>query len=155
MITGMSHVGISVVDLQRSIAFYRDLLGMSLIQQVPMTGANYDAIMGLKGTDGRIAVLRTGNFEIELLEFKRAAPQPPAPAGHVADQGLSHFAVFVDDIAGLRARLEAAGVRFHSRLVYFSSCATTAVYFQDPDGNYIELLQENMSGPPEAALGPY
>jgi catechol 2,3-dioxygenase-like lactoylglutathione lyase family enzyme len=46
MITGMSHVGVSVVDLERSIAFYRDLLGMSLIQQVPMTGPNYDAIMG-------------------------------------------------------------------------------------------------------------
>jgi len=155
MITGMSHVGISVVDLDRSIVFYRDLLGMSLIQQVPMAGANYDAIMALKGTDGRIAVLRTGNVEIELLEFKRPPSRPAEPDRHVSDQGISHFAVYVDDISGLRARLEAAGVRFHSRLVYFSSCTTTAVYFQDPDGNYIELLQENMSAPEEAALGPH
>src|SRR5580658_7562395 len=129
MITGMSHVGVSVVDLERSIAFYRDLLGMSLIQQVPMTGPNYDAIMGLKGTQGRIAVLRTGNLELELLEFKRPPPRPVEPARHVSDQGISHFAVYVEDIAGLRARLEAAGVRFHSALVHFPSCATTAVYF--------------------------
>jgi len=154
MITGMSHVGISVVDLDRSIAFYRDLLGMSLIQQVSMTGPNYDAIMGLKGTQGRIAVLRTQNLEIELLEFKRPAPRPVAPARHVSDQGISHFAVFVEDVAGLRARLESAGVSFHSRLVYFPSCTTTAVYFCDPDGNYIELLQENMPAPTEEALGP-
>jgi catechol-2,3-dioxygenase len=45
-------------------------------------------------------------------------------------------------------------VSFHSRLVYFPSCTTTAVYFCDPDGNYIELLQENMPAPTEEALGP-
>jgi catechol-2,3-dioxygenase len=89
-----------------------------------------------------------------LLEFKRPPPRPVEPARHVSDQGISHFAVYVEDIAGLRARLEAAGVRFHSALVHFPSCATTAVYFCDPDGNYIELLQENMPAPAEEALGP-
>ena len=152
MITGISHVGISVANLERSIAFYRDLLGMRLIQEVPMGGANYDAIMGLKGTHGRIAVLRTGNLEIELLEFERPAPRPVDPDRHVSDQGISHFAMHVEDIAGLHARLEAAGVRFHSALVYFPRCATTAVYFRDPDGNLIEMLQENMPGQAEEAL---
>jgi catechol 2,3-dioxygenase-like lactoylglutathione lyase family enzyme len=152
MITGISHVGISVANLQRSIAFYRDLLGMRLIQEVPLGGANYDAIMGLKGIHGRIAVLRTGNLEIELLEFKRPAPRPGDPGRHVSDQGISHFEIHVEDIAGLHARLEAAGVRFHSALVHFTSCATTAAYFCDPDGNFIEMLQENMPDQAEEAL---
>src|SRR5690348_18466938 len=104
MITGMSHVGISVANLERSIGFYRDVLGMSVVQQVPMRGANYDAIMALKGTDGRIAVLKTGNLEIELLEFQRPASRPVEPHRHVSDQGISHFAVHVEDIAGLYAR---------------------------------------------------
>ncbi|MBV8144948.1 MAG: VOC family protein [Gammaproteobacteria bacterium] len=153
MITGMHHVGISVANLERSIAFYRDLLGLQVIQQVPMRGANYDAIMGLKGTDGRIAVLRTGNFEIELLEFQRP-PSRPAQPHHVSDQGISHFAVHVEDIPGLHARLIAAGVRVHSAPVYFASCATTAVYFCDPDGNYIEMIEEKAQAPQpaEAAL---
>lgn len=146
MITGISHVGISVANLERSIAFYRDLLGMRLMQEVPMRGASYDAIMGLKGTEGRIAVLRTRNLEIELLEFRRPPSRPVEPGRHVSDQGISHFAIHVEDIAGLYARLQAAGVRVHSALVYFPSCATTAVYFCDPDGNFIEMLQENMSG---------
>ena len=119
MITSISHVGISVANLERSIAFYRDLLGMRLIQEVPMRGANYDAIMGLKGTEGRIAVLRTENLEIELLEFKRPPSRRIEPGRHVSDQGISHFAVHVEDIKGLHARLQAAGVRFHSDLVYF------------------------------------
>ena len=152
MITGISLVGISVGNLERSIAFYRDLLGMRLIQEVPMRGANYDAIMGLKGTEGRIAVLRTGNLEIELLEFKRPPSRAVEPARHVSDQGISHFAIHVEDIAGLYTRLEAAGVRVHSALVYFSSCATTAVYFCDPDGNFIEMIQENIPDQAEEAL---
>jgi len=139
MITGISHVGISVANLERSISFYRDLLGMRLIQEVPLGGANYDAIMGLKGTQGRIAVLRTGNLEIELLEFKRPVPRPVDPDRPVSDQGISHFAIHVEDIAGLHARLKAAGVRFHSALIYFRSWATTAAYFRDPDGHLLEL----------------
>jgi len=153
MITGMSHVGISVANLERSIGFYRDVLGMSLIQQVPMRGANYDAIMALKDTDGRIAVLRIGNLEIELLEFQRPPSRPVESGRHVSDQGISHFAVNVEDIAGLYARLKAAGVRVHSTPVYFASCATTAMYFCDPDGNFIEMLEEKPSGQPEKVVG--
>ena len=152
MITGFSHVGVSVANLERSIAFYRDLLGMRLIQEVPMRGANYDAIMGLEGTEGRIAVLRTGNLEIELLEFKRPPARPLESGRHVSDQGISHFAIHVEDIAGLYGRLKAAGVRVHSALVHFPSCATTAVYFCDPDGNFIEMLEENIPGQAEEAL---
>ena len=151
MITGISHVGISVANLERSIAFYRDLLGLSLIQEVSMRGANYDAIMALKGTEGRIAVLRTGNLEIELLEFQLPPSRPIAPGHHVSDQGISHFAIHVEDIAGLYARLQAAGVRVHSAPVYFQSCATTAVYFCDPDGNFIEMLEEKVLGAAEEA----
>jgi catechol 2,3-dioxygenase-like lactoylglutathione lyase family enzyme len=153
MITAFSHVGISVSNLERSLAFYRDLLGMRVIQEVPFGGPSYDAIMGVNGTDGRIAVLRTQNLEIELLEFRRPLPRPADPDRRVFDQGLSHFAIHVADIAALRARLEAAGVRFHSALVYFPRCATTAVYFRDPDGNLIEMIQENMPAPREAARG--
>ena len=152
MITGISHVGISVASLERSLVFYRDLLGMRLIQEVPMRGANYDAIMGLKGTEGRIAVLRTGNLEIELLEFTRPPSRHVEPDRHVSDQGISHFAIHVKDIAGLYARLQAAGVRVHSALVHFPSCATTAVYFCDPDGNFIEMLEENVPDQAEEAL---
>jgi catechol-2,3-dioxygenase len=119
---------------------------------VPMRGPNYDAIMGLTGTDGRIAVLRTKNLEIELLEFRRPPSRAAEPVRHVSDQGISHFAIYVEDIAGLYARLQAAGVRVHSALVHFRSCATTAVYFCDPDGNYIEMLEENMPGESEQVL---
>lgn len=153
MITGMSHVGISVANLERSIGFYRDVLGMSVIQQVPMRGASYDAIMGLKGTDGRIAVLRTGNLEIELLEFQRPPSRPVEPGHHVSDQGISHFAVHVEDLTALYARLKAAGVRVHSAPVHFASCSTTAVYFCDPDGNYIEMLEEKPVGHAEKPVG--
>ncbi len=153
MISGISHVGISVANLDRSIAFYRDLLGMELIQQVPMRGPNYDAIMALTGTEGTIAVLRTGSLEIELLEFHRPPARTAAPVRHPSDQGISHFAVYVEDIDALYERLKHAGVRVHSPPVYFPSCSTTAVYFSDPDGNFIEILEEKARSTAEGVIG--
>jgi catechol 2,3-dioxygenase-like lactoylglutathione lyase family enzyme len=139
MITRFDHVGISVANLERSIAFYRDLLGMEVIQEVPFEGAKYESILRLRGAKGRIAVLRIGNLELEFFEFVRPAGQPADPIRPVCDQGIAHFAVQVEDLSALYARLKAAGVDFHCPPIDFG-CAI-ATYLRDPDGNVIEMLQ--------------
>jgi catechol 2,3-dioxygenase-like lactoylglutathione lyase family enzyme len=139
MITGFNHVGISVANLERSIGFYRDLLGMQLIQEVSFEGTKYESILRLKGAKGRIAILRTGNLELEFFEFEAPAARPADPNRPVCDRGITHFAVTVADLAGLHARLQAAGVVFHCPPIDFG-CAV-ATYLRDPDGNVIEMLQ--------------
>ena len=139
MITGFNHVGISVANLERSIAFYHDLLGMQVIQEVPFEGERYEAILGLKGAKGRIAILRIGNLELEFFEFAHPAGRAGDPHRPVCDQGIAHLAVQVEDLAGLYARLQAAGVVFHCPPIDFG-CAI-ATYLRDPDGNVIEMLQ--------------
>lgn len=139
MITGFNHVGISVANLERSIAFYRDLLGMQVIQEVAFEGERYDSILGLKGAKGRIAILRVGNLELEFFEFARPAGQPADLNRPVCNQGIAHFAVQVEGLAGLYERLKDAGVAFHCPPTDFG-CAI-ATYLRDPDGNVIEMLQ--------------
>jgi catechol 2,3-dioxygenase-like lactoylglutathione lyase family enzyme len=139
MITGFNHVGISVASLERSIAFYRDLLGMQLIQEVAFAGEKYESILGLKGAKGRIAILRIGNLELEFFEFGHPVGRTADSNRPVCDAGIAHFAVQVEDLAGLYARLHAAGVVFHSPPIDFG-CAL-ATYLRDPDGNVIEMLQ--------------
>jgi catechol 2,3-dioxygenase-like lactoylglutathione lyase family enzyme len=141
MITAFNHVGISVADLQRSIRFYRDLLGMQVVQEVPFEGEKYDAILGLKGAKGRIAILRLGNLEVEFFEYQRPAGRPADPQRPVSDGGIAHFCVQVEDLAGMYARLQAAGVVFHCPPLRFGS--ESATYMRDPDGNVIELLQKH------------
>jgi glyoxylase I family protein len=143
MITGISHVGISVANLERSIAFYRDLLGMHVIEEVPFKGERYEAILGLKGAQGKIATLRTANVEVELFEFAHPTPNSGSPMRPVSDHGITHFAMKVEGIEGLYTRLKAAGVAFHCAPIHFPGCAT-ATYARDPDGNVIELLEPSV-----------
>lgn len=135
-----SHVGISVANLERSLAFYRDLLGMKVVEEVTFGGEKYEAILALKGARGRIAILKSGTLAVELFEFVEPVPKTAEPSRPVSDHGITHLAIEVDDIAGLYARLQAAGVRFHCPPLHFPACAT-ATYARDPDGNVVEMLQ--------------
>jgi catechol 2,3-dioxygenase-like lactoylglutathione lyase family enzyme len=139
MITAFNHVGITVPNLERSVRFYRDLLGMKVVQEVSFEGERYEAILGLKGVKGRIAILRLANLELEFFEYAHPPGRASEPDRPVSDQGIAHFAVQVQDLAGMYTRLKTAGVVFHCPPIKFGS--EIATYLRDPDGNVIELLQ--------------
>jgi len=144
MIKGLEHVGISVANLERSIQFYRDLLGMHVVEQDGFQGELYERILALSGAKGKVALLKTTNMQIELFEFERPQPKPGDPERPVCDQGITHFCIEVTDIDAVYARLKAAGVPFHCPPLRFPGEAA-ATYGRDPDGNVFELLQ---LGPP-------
>lgn len=141
MLKGFHHVGVSVADIDRSIAFYRDLLGME--QACPVfsfAGPQYAQIMDLAEPEGRMCVMAKAGVQLELFEFARPEPAPQAPDRPVCDRGLTHFGVEVDDIEAAYARLSAAGVRFHAPVLQFPG-GMKALYARDPDGNVFELLE--------------
>jgi catechol 2,3-dioxygenase-like lactoylglutathione lyase family enzyme len=141
MIKGMNHVGISVSDLDRSIEFYRDMLGLELAGPIiPFAGALFEQVMALENPQGRIGFLSNGSLQIELFEFRHPNPAPKDPNYSVADRGISHFCVEVTDLAATYERLLAAGVRFHCPVLKFQS-GIKATYARDPDGNVFELLE--------------
>lgn len=143
MITEMNHVGVSVSSLDRSVAFYRDIMGMELTLQKTFGGELYEAILGLKGASGRMAVLKAGSLRVELFEFAFPAPRPADPQRPVCDHGISHFCAEVTDIEATYERMKAAGVRFHCPPV--SAFGVKATYGRDPDGNVFELLERPRS----------
>lgn len=140
MIEGIVHVGISVSDIERSIAFYRDLFGMEVIVNKRFSGEVHENIIGLPGTHGRVAILKRGSLQLELFEFENPKPRPMDPNRPACDHGITHFCVQVTDIEGEYARLRAAGVRFHCQPQYYQGKAI-ATYGRDPDGNLFELLE--------------
>jgi catechol 2,3-dioxygenase-like lactoylglutathione lyase family enzyme len=146
MIVGINHVGMSVSDLDASIAFYRSVLGMEVIVQDAFGGTPYEDIMKLAGACGRAALLRGAKFQIEMFEFAR--PKPPAPdlARPVCDVGITHFCIEVVDVDAVYSNLAAAGVVFHGPPVDFAGEAKAA-YARDPDGNVIEFLEHASSRP--------
>jgi catechol 2,3-dioxygenase-like lactoylglutathione lyase family enzyme len=140
-----SHVGISVANLERSIAFYRDLLGMTVVEEVTFGGARYEAILALKRARGRIAILKADSLVVELFEFLEPVPKAMDRMRPVSDHGITHVALEVDNVQELYERLSTAGVYFHSPPIHFPGCATAA-YARDPDGNAVEMLQPVAAG---------
>jgi len=138
----MHHVGISVSNIENTIAFYRDNFGMEELTPIfPFDSPDHSAIMGLEGAAGKMSVIRGGDVTLELFQFDSPAPAKRDPNYPVADHGYSHFGFAIDDIDEAYERLSAAGVRFHSPVIAFPG-GIRALYARDPDGYVFELIEE-------------
>jgi glyoxylase I family protein len=139
MIIGIHHVAISVPDLDRALAFYRDLLGFTVVQTGAWNRDNpkADKAIGLPETSARMAMLEAANAHIELWQYDN-----PAPADRRArpcDLGYPHFALQVEDIQAEYRRLSAGGMTFVGEPVDFGT--SSAIYGTDPFGNVIEIYE--------------
>jgi catechol 2,3-dioxygenase-like lactoylglutathione lyase family enzyme len=139
------HTGYTVSDLDRSVAFYRDLLGCEVIATQEKQGGYLAAIVGYPDAHVRMAHLRLpdGEHVLELFEYL-------APAGSPADVeprnvGASHLCLLVDDLAAVCERLREQGVdSFVSPPVEVDTGINTGgygLYLRDPDGITVELFQ--------------
>jgi catechol 2,3-dioxygenase-like lactoylglutathione lyase family enzyme len=141
VIKGIEHVALSVSDLERSIAFYRDLIGLDLLRIIeapPERGLG--RIVGLPGCSARIAHLVSGTFMLELFEYRRPRGRSIPPEHSQADHGFSHIGLVSSDLAADAARLRAAGARLFGEPVEFRP-GVWVVYFHGPDGEVCELRQ--------------
>ena len=139
MIKQVNHIGISTADLDRSIGFYRDLMGLELRLCRPFGNNDIDTITGLKDAKGRVALLKIGDTELEIFEFSNPAAKTSDPGRPVCDHGITHICFEVTDIQSEYERLSAAGVHFHCQPQNAGSVKAT--YGRDPDGNVFELLE--------------
>jgi glyoxylase I family protein len=146
----MNHVGISVSNIERTIAFYRDMFGMEELTPVfPFGGPDFSAIMGVENAQGRMTMISNGDVRLELFEFANPRPAPRDPNYPVADHGYSHFGFDVEDIDAVYERLKAAGVPIHCPVIQFQG-GIRAIYARDPDGYVFEVLQMPATEDPSA-----
>ncbi len=142
MIKGLEHVALSVSDLERSIAFYRELLGLQLVRIIDCgEDSQLDEVVGMPGCLARIAHLESGKAMLELFEYTRPRGEPiPGGRRKQADLGHIHMGFSSDDVRADCARLKARGVEFLGEPVEFRP-GVWIVYFCGPDGEVVELRQ--------------
>src|SRR5712692_2625092 len=109
------HIGIVVTDLERSLGFYRDLLGMSIVRQMDESGDYIDKLLGLENADVTTVKLSLDSDPtlIELLHFKSHSIEGAA-SKKVFSPGLSHIAFTVPDVDQLYRHLSKAGIVFNA-----------------------------------------
>jgi lactoylglutathione lyase len=137
-VRGLFETHLTVVDLPRSVAFYRDVVGLPVALELPERGAAFHWI----GQPGQA-----------MLGLWSIGSAPMGMRLHVA------FDVALDDVLAAPATLRALGVE---PLSFFEEPAdepsligwmpAAAVYFHDPDGHLLEYLAM-LDGPPRPELG--
>jgi glyoxylase I family protein len=143
---GIHHHKIFVCDTDRSVKFYRDLLGFEVVYEATRSNLDsYDKIMGINGIHVRVTMLWLGSeaSTIALIQFLHP-PMDTSWQPHITKAGFSTFAVAVTDIDAVFERLAAAGVESISQPVDIlrnGRRTARACYIFDPDGLPIELYQ--------------
>jgi glyoxylase I family protein len=137
------HTGITVANLERSLAFWRDVLGFELSHRPHQIGDLASEITGVPGAEISIAVLKGYGHKIELLEYL-----DPPDRKHVylrpCDVGSVHVALLVDDLDAVLTTIAASGWKAAGKPQTLKSgpnAGKRVVYVRDPDGTTIEFMQ--------------
>ena len=146
-VLSVAAVGFTVSDMDRSIAFYRDVLTFKPVSDVEVDGPEYDRLWGVFGVRARVVRMQLGGQQLELIEFLSPPDVRPIPVpSHSNDLWFQHFAIVVRDMEAAWAQLRKHHVRQISprpQTIPVSNPAAAgiqAIKFRDPDGHNLELL---------------
>jgi catechol 2,3-dioxygenase-like lactoylglutathione lyase family enzyme len=146
---GVWHFSFTVAELDRSIAFYCDLLDFTLVHVQEQDNEYTRRLVGYPDAQLRVGQLAVpgqpraiSTHDLELVEYVR--PRGTRGDLNICNPGAAHLAVTVDDIHRVHDRLTVAGVTFFStpnRIMAGVNLGGFACYFRDPDDIVLELLQ--------------
>jgi len=147
LVSAVDAIGITVADIDRSVAFYRDVLGFERLDDTRVAGAMWERLYRIPGARLRVVRMRLGEERIELVQWLTPRGRPVPPDSRSQDRWFQHIAIIVSDMDQAYLRLRRHGVLHISpapqRLPDSNPAAggIRAFYFKDPDGHPLELLQ--------------
>ena len=144
-VTGIDHFGATVSDVDRALAFWRDLLGLVEVGRGVVEWEHLDRLVALPDTKIEWVELRIpGGGTVELSRYHRPEGEPVSP-GVENEPGRSHLSLLVDDLTATLSALRAAGVRARTDepidIPVGAYAGGKAAYVFDPDGVEIELIE--------------
>jgi catechol 2,3-dioxygenase-like lactoylglutathione lyase family enzyme len=146
----LTHIGVCVSDMERSRAFYCDVLGFEEVGDLNVNGEPTDTLLDLKEVELFATYLERDGFRIELLTFASPGHIGSTEARAMNQLGFTHFSLRVADLDAICAAIERAGGRIlqHTRRDMGPARVVMAV---DPDGIRLELIER--PGDPAALPG--
>ncbi len=145
-VRAVESISVTVADMDRSVAFYRDVLSFEPVADTEETGDDVAHLYGVFGARVRRVTLRLGAETLKLEQFIAPRGRPIPVDSKSNDHWFQHVAIIVDDMDRAFAWLRADGVEFASTgpqvLPQWNPSAggIAAFYFRDPDGHTLEIL---------------
>ena len=140
-VQSIRHTRIVVSDMERSLRFYRDLLGMEIWADFNDESQYVQNVTGVPGAQIWMIKLKARDgVSIELLQYL-SHPQKMPPPRQACDVGVNHVALQVDDLDNLHAKLAAEGIQFNAPPTVSSEGFAKVTYCRDPEGVLVELVE--------------
>jgi catechol 2,3-dioxygenase-like lactoylglutathione lyase family enzyme len=143
-IIAADHTGITVSNLERSLAFWQNVLGFELSHRAHQTGNLAVEITGVAGAEILIAVVKAPGHKIELLEYRAPADRKQHVDLRPCDVGSVHVALTVDNLDAVLQTIAASGWKAAGTpqtLTTGPNAGKRVIYVRDPDGTTIEFMQ--------------
>ena len=143
MLKGLHHTGFVVRDLERSVAFYTEVMGLATMMELDVDGEFAERVVGFTDAHLKVALLNMGDgHNLELVQYI----YPPSAEGQINrnDLGASHLASLVENIEEYYATMSQKGLRFIGpppSLTQEGKIVVKAIYAQDPDNNWLEFVE--------------
>lgn len=141
MVINLDHIAISVSDMERSLEFYRDILGLEVIKDSRVYDGSIGKVIDVPNAKCRIVHLKLDNAFIELFEYCEPRGQNVAKTLNQYDHALIHFAFEVDCFDEFISRLKKKGVELVGEPVEFR-LGIWCVYFRGPDGEMCAIRHQ-------------
>jgi catechol 2,3-dioxygenase-like lactoylglutathione lyase family enzyme len=147
IVRGVDSIAVTVSDMDRSLAFYTQVLRFEAVSSREESGDAIEHLYGVFGARVRVERLRLGDEQVELMQFLAPTGRPIPVDSRSNDRWFQHIAIIVSDMDRAYGHLREHGVQHAStgpqRLPDWNPNAggISAFYFRDPDGHALEILQ--------------
>lgn len=135
----LAHLGLTVGDRERSVSFYRDVVGFEVVRQNDFTSVAFGQLTANPGARIKVAMMRLGELTLQLCEYVEGGGET-LHLGH-PHMGSPHLCISVDDVDACYARVGATDVPVTSPGIVEIMPGTRSFYVADPDGVPVEFIQ--------------
>jgi len=144
MIKAIRHTGLVVRDINASLTFYRDVLGLSVVKRMTESGPFIEKVVGIPGAVLEWIKLKAPDGSlIELIQYHSASSRSPVIENAPSDKlGCSHIALTVRDLELCYRVLTEKGLRCNNVPQLSPDGLVKVMYCHDPDGIILELVEE-------------
>jgi glyoxylase I family protein len=137
----LTHLGICVSELERSVAFYRDALGFVEVGRYQAGDAATAQILEVADTDLELVYLERDGWRIELLHYLSPGHAGDGERRAMNALGLTHLSFAVDDLEAVALAVDGSGGRVLSETSARFKSGNRGMFVLDPDGMRIELIE--------------